>query len=203
MWGRVAVRTVPAVIRCRRGGFSVPIALLVAFACACLLVDSPVARGADGATHSATSKAKRHKACKKKRKGGVTCRKRGRRASLPTVPRTVTLTWDSSADVDLQVYDLKWHHAGLQGGAIVNGIAGAVHSGNGTDGFGPETFSDPSGRRVGYLVCYVSGPQANVTLIDSGVGGGRYTATLGPAGSPSRAYTNAVGWGFLPIGARC
>jgi hypothetical protein len=207
MWARVAIHSFPAVIRRRRRGFSAPIALLAAFACTCLLVDSPVARGANGAAHPATSKAKRNKACKQKRKRGATCRKRaGRRASLPAVPRTVTLTWDSSADIDLQVYDVKWHHAGLQGGAIVNGFAGAIHSGNDTDGFGPETFSDPSGRRVGYLACYVSGPQANVTLVDSGVGGSRYTATLGPAGSPpdpTRAYTNAVGWGFLPIGAHC
>jgi hypothetical protein len=115
----------------------------------------------------------------------------------------VTLTWDSSADIDLQIYDRDGHRAGLLGGEIFNGIPGATHSGNDSDGFGPETFVDPTGRRVGYLACYVSGPSANVTLVDSGVAGGRYTATLGPTGSPRGAYTNAVGWGFLPIGAHC
>jgi hypothetical protein len=179
--------------------------VIVAFACACLVV-AP-AQAANDPAHSASSKAKRSKVCKKKRKRGVPCKKRnGHRASLPAVPRTVTMTWDSSADIDLQVYDLDGHHSGMQDGAIVNGIPGATHSGNDTDGFGPETFSDPWGRRVGYLVCYVSGPQANVTLIDSGSGGGLYGAVLGPPGSPpdfTQAYTKAVGWGYLPVGAHC
>jgi hypothetical protein len=86
---------------------------------------------------------------------------------------------------------------------MVNGIPGATHSANDTDGFGPETFEDPSGRKVGYLACYVSGPQANVTLVDGGNGGGRYTATLGPSSDPSKAFSSGVGWGYLPIGAHC
>jgi hypothetical protein len=178
--------------------------LILSFACACLLVVSPAALGAGDSAHAA-SKAKRSKACKKKRTKGTSCKKRnGRGASLPVAPRTVTLTWDSTADIDLQVYDLNGHHAGLEGGALVNGIPGAMHSGNDTDGFGPETFDDPSGRRVGYLVCYRSGPYANVTLIDTGSGGGRYTAGLGPTTSPpTNAYSTAVGWGYLPIGAHC
>jgi hypothetical protein len=192
-------------VMCR--GFTFPIAAIVALAWACLLVDSPLAQAARDSGHAATATGKRGKACKKERKRGNPCKKRhGRRASLPAVPRTVTLTWDSSADIDLQVYDLDGRHAGLQGGAIVNRIPGATHSGNDTNGFGPETFEDPSGRRVGYLACYVSGPYANVTLLDSGYGGGRYTAGLGPIGSPpdfTRAYTSAVGWGYLPIGAHC
>jgi hypothetical protein len=191
----------------RGGGFTYPVAGLVALACASLLVASPAALGAGGAAHSASAKAKRSKACKKQRKKGVRCKKRkGHRASLPAVPRTVTVTWDSSADIDLQVYDLDGHRAGMKDGAIVNGIPGGTHSGNDTDGFGPETFSDPSGRRVGYLVCYVSGPQANVTLTDSGLNGGRYTATLGPPGSPpdfTQSFVRSVGWGFLPVGAHC
>jgi hypothetical protein len=156
----------------------------------------------------ANSKAKRSKACKKSRKKaskGSACRKRrGRRASLPAVPRTVTLTWDSTADINLQVYDMDGDHSGLQGGTIVDGIPGATHSADDTDGFGPETFEDPSGRRVGYLACYVSGPHANVTLTDSGKGGGRYTASLGPTSSPpTEAYSTSVGWGYLPIAAHC
>jgi hypothetical protein len=118
----------------------------------------------------------------------------------------VTLAWDSSADIDLQVYDLDGRRAGMKDGAMVNGIPGAIHSGNDTDGFGPETFRDPWGRRVGYLVCYVSGPQADVILTDSGPQGGRYTATLGPAPSPPGSpepYSVSVGWGYLPIGAHC
>jgi hypothetical protein len=185
------------------GGNSFRIAALLAFAIACLLIASPAALGADGAAHSARAKAKRSKACKKKRSGGVRCKKRkGRRASLPTTPRTVTLTWDSSADIDLRVYDADGRLAGLEGGNPVNGIPGTTLSGNDTDGFGPETFEDPAGRRVGYLVCYVSGPQANVTLVDSGNGGGRYTATLGPR-EQGHAYSKGVGWGYLPIGAHC
>ena len=128
---------------------------------------------------------KRSKVCKKKRKKGTGCKThKGRRASLPALPRTVTLTWDSGADIDLKVYDMKGHHAGIQNGVIINGIPGATYSGNDSDGFGPETFSDPFGRRVGYLVCYVSGPSANVTLTDSGLGGTRSTGTLGPPGPP-------------------
>jgi uncharacterized protein YfaP (DUF2135 family) len=195
------------VIRVRSTGLTFLIAAIATFACAWLLVDSPLAQGASGSAHAVGSKAKRGKACKKKRKRGVPCKKRhGHRASVPAGPRTVTLTWDSSADIDLQVYDLDGRHAGLQGGAIVNRIPGATHSGNDTDGFGPETFVDPSGRRVGYLACYVSGPYANVTLIDSGSRGAIYTAGLGPTGSPSDftgAYTWAMGWGYLPIGAHC
>jgi hypothetical protein len=201
MCGRGPVHTVPSVTWVRGRDFSF---LIAAFACACLLVGPPVAQGAGGSAHAAGSKAKRGKVCKKKRKRGTPCKKR--HASLPAVPRTVTLTWDSSADIDLQVYDLDGRRAGPQGGAIVNRIPGATHSGNDTDGFGPETFVDPSGRRVGYLACYVSGPYANVTLIDSGSGGARYTAGLGPIGSPpdfTRWYTNATGWGYLPIGAHC
>jgi hypothetical protein len=179
----------------------------VAFTCACLLIDSPQALGAGESAQAAGSKVKRSKVCKKKRKKGIPCKtNKGRRSSLPAVPRTVTLIWDSGADIDLKVYDMKGHRAGIQDGVIINGIPGATYSGNDGDGFGPETFSDPSGRRVGYLVCYVSGPSANVTLTDSGLGGGRYTATLGPPGSPpdvTQAYTNAVGWGYLPIGAHC
>jgi hypothetical protein len=191
----------------RFGGLRVASAAIVAFTCGCLLVDSPPALGARNSAHAAGSKERRSKACKKKRMKGIPCQKRkGHRASLPAVPRTVTLTWDSGAIIDLQVYDLRGHHAGLRGGTVINGIPGATYSGNDSDGFGPEIFSDPSGRRVGYLACYVSGPSANVTLIDSGLGGGRYTATLGPLGSPpdlSRAYTKAMGWGYLPIGAHC
>src|SRR5829696_3768743 len=176
---------------------------VAAFACACLLVASPAAFAGGDTARAAGAKAKRSKACKKKRKRATSCRKRaGRGASSPAVPRNVTLTWDSSADIDLQVYDLNRRHSGLRGGAIENGIPGATHSANDTDGFGPETFADPSGRRVGYLVCYGSGPQANVTLTDSGVGGGRYTAVLGPS-DPSHAYTTSVGWGYLPISAHC
>ncbi len=80
----------------------------------------------------------------------------------------MSLTWDSTADIDLKIYDLGGRRAGLVNGTLVNEFPGATFSGNDTDGFGPETFDDPSGRRVGYLVCYVSGPRANVTLIDSG-----------------------------------
>jgi uncharacterized protein YfaP (DUF2135 family) len=180
-------------------------AATVAFACTCLLVELPLAQAASDSGHTATEAGKPGKACKKKRKRSVQCKKRHSRNSLP-VPRTVTLTWDSSADIDLQVYDLNGRRAGLQGGTIVNGIPGATHSGNDTDGFGPETFDDPSGRRVGYLVCYVSGPYANVTLVDSGKWGRTYTAGLGPIGlppDPTRAYNSAVGWGYLPIGAHC
>jgi hypothetical protein len=184
-----------------------PVAAIAAFTCACLLVASPAALGASDSAYSASAKAKRSKACKKQRKKArkaSACKKRGRDASSPAVPRTVTLTWDSSADIDLQVYDMNGHHSGLSGGTIVNGIPGATHSANDTDGFGPETFDDPSGRRVGYLVCYVSGPYVNVTLTDSGNRGGRYTTGLGPTESPpTDAYSTSVGWGFLPVGAHC
>jgi hypothetical protein len=167
---------------------------------------SAPALGAGDAAHTASSKAKRSKACKKRHKKGIACKKREGRASLSALARTVTLTWDSAANIDLQVYDASGHRAGLQAGTMVNEIPGATHSADDTDGFGPETFADPSGRKVGYLACYVSGPQADVTLIDSGFQGGRYTATLGPAGSPpdtSRAYATSMGWGYLPIGAHC
>jgi len=182
--------------------------VVVAFLCACLLVAAPVALGASDSGHVASSKAKRAKACKKKhrrkaRKAGA-CRKRGRDAVSPAVPRTVTLTWDSTADIDLEVYDREGQHSGLLGATMVEGIPGATHSANDTDGFGPETFDDPSGRRVGYLVCWRSGPHANVTLTDSGIGGGQYAAGLGPASlPPAQAYSTSVGWGFLPIGAHC
>jgi hypothetical protein len=202
MPGSDASRTVPSMSLTRVGGLRFLVAAIMAFACACLLIDSPAAQGASGTAHAAGSKAKRSKACKKKRKSGSPCKKRkGRRTSL-AVPRTVTVTWDSTADIDLQIYDSDRRHAGLKDGTIVNGIPGATHSGNDTDGFGPETFEDPSGRRVGYLACYVSGPSANVTLIDTGLGGGRYTAVLGPT-EPGHAYTASVGWGYLPISAHC
>jgi uncharacterized protein YfaP (DUF2135 family) len=182
-----------------------PIAASAAFACACLIAGSPAQAAADSAHAAASSKAKRSKVCKKKRRKGATCKRHtGPRASLSAVPRTVTLTWDSTADIDLQVYDLNGRHSGLEGGAIVNAIPGATHSSNDTDGFGPETFDDPSGRRVGYLACYVSGPYANVTLTDSGNEGGVYTAGLGPTEWPAtHAYGKSVGWGYLPIGAHC
>jgi hypothetical protein len=190
----------------RSGGSTFPAFAIALFACTCLLVASPAALGASDPAHAASSKAKRAKACKKQHKKArkAACRKRGRDASAPAVPRTVTVTWDSSADIDLQVYDRNGRHSGLLGGAMVDGIPGATHSANDTDGFGPETFDDPSGRKVGYLVCWVSGPQANVTLTDSGKGGGHYTAVLGPASSPpTEAYSTSVGWGYLPIGAHC
>jgi hypothetical protein len=184
-------------------------AAISAIACICLLLASAPAQGASDSAQAASAKAKRSKACKKHKKSrkGHACKSRkrdGRRASTPAGPRTVTLTWDSAADIDLQVYDQDGHRSGLLGGTIVDGIVGATHSANDTDGFGPETFDDPSGRRVGYLVCYVSGPSANVTLTDSGRGGGTYTAVLGPTEIPAtQAYSKSVGWGFLPIGAHC
>ena len=186
-------------------GFAFPVVVVAAFACIWLLVDSPAAHGASGSAHAAASKAKRSKACKKKRKRSAACKRRARRTVLPAAPRTVTLTWDSTANVDLKVFDLQGRYAGPQGGALVNGIPGATHSADDADGFGPETFNDPSGERVGYLACYVSGPYAEVTVTDSGAGGGTYTAGLGPSGSPGHpgAYTSSVGWGFLPIGAHC
>jgi len=184
------------------GGFRFSIAVLVAVVCACLVVASPAAQAADGSAHSASAKAKPSRACKKASRKGACKKHRGRRASLPAVPRTVTLTWDSSADIDLRVYDQDGRQAGSRNGAVLNAIPGATYVGNDADGFGPESFDDPSGRRVGYLACYVSGPRANVTLVDSGNWGGRYTATLGPSG-PSEAFTNGVGWGYLPIGAHC
>ena len=186
----------------RGGGLSYPIVSLIAFACVCLL--AAAAPATSGAAHRASSKAKRAKACKKKRKKPG-CRKRtGERSSALRVPRTVTLTWDSSADIDLQVFDSNGDRSGVVGGTVVNGIPGATHSANDSDGFGPETFDDPMGRRVGYLACYVSGQHANVTLTDSGPGGGTYTAGLGPTESPpEHAYSTSVGWGYLPIGAHC
>lgn len=186
----------------RRGrGFIFPIAVAAALACAALLAAPLVEAGAHSAHPGA--KAQRAKACKKKRKRGATCRKRDRqRSPVPAGPRTVTLTWDSPANIDLQVYDLDKRHAGLQNGTLVNGIPGATHSGDDADGFGPETFTDPSGHRVGYLACYRSGPSANVTLVDDGFGGGTYTSTLGPT-DPGQSYSTSVGWGFLPIGAHC
>jgi hypothetical protein len=204
MCGRDLRLTVPFMEWVRGRGFAFPIAAVVAFACACLLFASPLAQASGDSGPAATAAGKHGKACKKKGKRGKACKKR--RASLPAGPRTVTLTWDSSADIDLRVYDLDGRRAGPLGGSILNGIPGATHLGNDTDGFGPETFNDPSGRRVGYLACYVSGPHANVTLVDSGFGGGTYTAGLGPIGSPpdfTRAYTSSVGWGYLPIGAHC
>jgi hypothetical protein len=205
MCGRGCGHTVPTMSR--PGGLTFASCVIVAFLCACLLVASPAALGASGSAHVAGAKAKRAKACKKKRKRArraAACKKRGGDPSLPAGPRTVTLTWDSAADIDLQVYDMNGHHSGLLNGTIVDGIAGATHSANDTDGFGPETFDDPSGRRVGYLVCWVSGPHANVTLTDSGNGGGTYTAGLGPTESPpTEAYSTSVGWGFLPVGAHC
>jgi hypothetical protein len=206
MCSRDPVRSVPPVTWVRGWSFTALSAAIAALGCAFLLGGSPAAWGASDVAHAAGSKAKRTKVCKKKRHAAVRCKKRkGHHASSPA-PRTVTLTWDSSADIDLQIYDVHRRHAGLAGGILVNDFPGATHSGNDADGFGPETFTDPQGRRVGYLVCYVSGPQANVTLIDSGRQGGRYTATLGPAGSPpdpTQPYNTSVGWGFLPIGARC
>jgi uncharacterized protein YfaP (DUF2135 family) len=180
--------------------------LIAAFACAGLLAMASPAVGASDSAHAVSAKAKRAKACKNKRTRAAkaACRKRGRRASQPAVPRTVTLTWDSTADIDLQVFDMNGRHSGPQGGGISNGIPGATHSADDSDGFGPETFDDPSGRRVGYLACYVSGPYTNVTLTDSGNGGGRYTAALGPSESPAtQAYSTSIGWGYLPVGAHC
>jgi hypothetical protein len=195
----------------RPGGLTFASGLIVAFLCACLLVASASALAASDAAQAASAKAKRAKACKKGKKTrsatrkASACRKRdGDRPSLPAPPRTVTLTWDSSADIDLQVYDQSGHRSGPFGGGMVEGIPGATHSANDTDGFGPETFEDPSGRRVGYLACWVSGPHANVTLTDSGKGGGQYTASLGPTSSPPiEAYSTSVGWGYLPIAAHC
>jgi hypothetical protein len=204
MCGRDPANSVPPVTWVRGFSFAAMGVAIAALGCGLLLAGSPAAWGASDAAHASGSKVKRTKACKKKRHRAVRCKKR-HHASSPA-PRTVTLTWDSTADIDLQIYDVHWRHAGLEGGILVNDFAGATHSGNDADGFGPETFTDPHGRRVGYLVCYVSGPQANVTLIDSGRQGGRYTATLGPGGSPpdlSQPYNTSVGWGFLPIGARC
>ena len=172
-----------------------------------MVIDLSPAQAASDSAHAAASKAKRSKACKKKRYRTVSCKNLRRRdASIPAVPRTVTLTWDTTADIDLKIYDLNGRRAGLVNGTMVNEFPGSTHSANDTNGFGPETFDDPSGRRVGYLVCYVSGPRTDVTLIDSGLQGGRYTATLGTPGSPSDAtdaYTTSVGWGYLPVGARC
>lgn len=201
-------RTVPSMFRHRGVAMGFWSAAIAAVACAFLLVASASALGASDSAHAASSKAKRSKACRKshnKAKKARACRKRdGRRASSPAVPRTVTVTWDSAADIDLQVYDLDGRRSGLLGGIIANAIPGATHSANDTDGFGPETFDDPSGRRVGYLVCYVSGPYANVTLTDTGKDGGTYTAGLGPTEWPAtQAYSRSVGWGFLPIGAHC
>ena len=190
----------------RRGeGFTFPIAVVAALVGAVLLV-VPLAQASGHAGH-AGSKAKRSKACKKKhkraRKAGA-CKKRGGGAASPAVPRTVTLTWDSAADIDLEVYDLDGQRSGQVGGTVVDGIPGGTHSANDIDGFGPETFDDPSGRRVGYLVCYRSGPHANVILTDSGNRGGRYTAALGPTELPAtHSYSTSIGWGFLPIGAHC
>jgi hypothetical protein len=183
----------------QRGGAALkfPLGLIAAFACACLVL-APAA----SASGSATAKAKRSKSCKKKHHHAA-CKKRKRaRSSAPAPPRTVTLTWDSWSDINLVVFDQNGHRAGFKNGSIVNGISGSTFAGDGSDGFGPETFSDPAGRRVGYLACYVSGPAANVTLTDSGQGGGTYTAVLGPT-DRDHAFTASVGWGYLPIAAHC
>jgi len=177
-----------------------PLGLIATFACAGLVL-APLA-SANGSAHAVTAKAKHGKSCKKKHRHGA-CKKRKRaRSSAPASPRTVTLTWDSWSDIDLEVFDQNGHRAGFKNGAVLNGIAGSAFSGNDSDGFGPETFSDPAGRRVGYLACYVSGPAADVTLTDSGQGGGTYTAVLGPT-DRDHAFTTSVGWGYLPIAAHC
>jgi hypothetical protein len=181
--------------------------LIAAFACVTMLFACASAHGASSSAQAAGSHEKRKKVCQKRRKRGIPCKKRsGPGVSIPDTPRTLTLTWDSTADIDLHVYDFDGHQAGLEDGIVVNGIPGATHSGNDTDGFGPESYNDPSGRRVGFLVCWITGPSANITVTDSRMPGVHYTAQLGPPADPpdhDYAYTTAVGWEYVPDSAHC
>jgi hypothetical protein len=169
-----------------------------------VLASSGVSASAESTSaHAASAKQKRKKVCKKRRKRGVPCKNRYQPpVHIPLYgPRTVTATWDSTADIDLHVYDLEGHQAGKQNGAVVDDIPGTTFSGNDTDGFGPESFDDPAGRPIGYLICWIGGPHANVTVTDTGMGGGTHTDSLGPDGSD--AYTIGLGYGYLPDGAHC
>jgi hypothetical protein len=110
------------------------------------------------------------------------------------VPREITVTWDSTTSVTLEVWDGDGHHAGLEGGQLVNGIPGSSYSGEDPDGYGPLHFIDPSpvNNPIVWMVCYRSGPGAIVTVDD--VYHGIYRGHVGPFdGGTALGFGIAIG----------
>jgi hypothetical protein len=153
---------------------------------------------------SAASELKHKKSCAKKHKKPHHCKKRLAPTPAPAPgngeivqsPQFFTLTWDSTANLDLHVWDAAGNHTGLEHGVAVTRIPGTSYSGDDADGFGPETINDPLHEVTGYAACYRSGPGANATLSYNGY---LIHVFLGPSGGD--AWIGAVGYGTLPPNA--
>jgi hypothetical protein len=163
------------------------------------LVALTVSLGAGAASagpgHAVTSKKK----CKKAKKGAVSAKKKKckhKRATVVTPPATTpalpsgpttraSITWDTTDQVDMHVYDSSGHHA-FYGAA--GGIPGAIERDQPEGSLGvPETFADlrsPSTRTFTVYICLYqydpggsgSGP-VHVTADITDPGGGHRTIT--------------------------
>lgn len=178
--------------------------ILVLASCALLALTAGATAamaGTDGPTAVAAKKkckkAKKsataaNKKCKSKKKfGGTTT---GPVVTLPgpttdTTPTSpATLTWDTTANLDLYVWESNGN--GGFGGA---GILNASYGGNDTDGFGPETFTDlisPHTRKFTYGICAVTVPSStNFTITVQDQTGANYVFTQNDF-SPAGPITN-------------
>jgi hypothetical protein len=176
----------------------------------CVALAVPAGALADWGAVAAGKSEKKRKVCNKKKKKGIPCKDRPRPLPGPGAPGTkvrATLTWASTADIDLHAYDMATgQHAGVEpgsGGEVVNGITGATHSGNDSDGPGVETFTDnfyggtAGVRRFGFMVCWAGGHTSVSLTTDDGSWGG----LIGPAPGPEPApFTIGFGTG-IPAGA--
>ena len=155
-----------------------------------LMLSVTVGTAATAAGGSAAEIAKKKK-CKKKKASSSKkkkCKKKKKKKAAAGAPLVrATLTWDTTADFDLWVFDT----AGNRARAASNTIASTTFSANDTDGNGPETFTDQifkkPGRAFSYGVCFQDGGSnpTNFTLVYVDANGVSQTGNQGvdPLGS--------------------
>ncbi len=128
--------------------------------------------------------------------------------SSPAVPpqshERARINWDTTADIDLHVWDSSGHHTWYR----ESGIPGVLLSPDDTDGFGPERFeeSGQSGRTFTFGLCYFDGAGATrVTAILTDPDGRQRSpaATLRTPGDAVLIGSSPVGAAFTPPAGWC
>ena len=153
-----------------RAGQRTALVLAAALTLALVLSLGSVAESSSGGPQAVAAKK-----CKKKgKKSAVAAKKKKcKKKKVVTIPSgptlRATLTWNTTADLDLNVWDVNG-----TGGFGAIGIPSSQFQAD-TDGFGPETFTDllsPSSRNftVGFCAAAVDSP-TNLTLTVTSQGG--------------------------------
>ena len=123
------------------------------------------------------------KKCKKK-KGKKKCKKKKKPAAPPapllTTKVRATLTWNSTADMDLHIWSPSGGHNGYNTGTGLYdaGIPNSIGPVDDTNGFGPETFTDGqwyepppattsplANRQFSFTICQNSNTATLATLV--------------------------------------